>query len=301
MSNTPVTVGARPGIRRTWVAGVITLGVLTVSVTAGLLSSLDGGAPVIFVERMSSQIGEVASGAAGSLWWVYALLLGGVAAFNPCGIGLVPAYLGLYLNDERQGGTFAARARRALRVSVVVAAAFTVLFGVTGALFSIGLSLVSSFIVGSLPWVGLGVGIVLVVAGGVVLSGRPLRFDAAQRLASRVGRGASQSDTLGYAAFGFAYGLASLGCTLPLFLAVMGTATAAEGRWSSVVAFALYGLGMATTLAVLALVIGVLRVEVVSQLRGATRFLPGLGGALLLASGAYVVYYWLTAGRLLLS
>jgi hypothetical protein len=31
-----------------------------------------------------------------------------------------------------------------------------------------------------------------------------------------------------------------------------------------------------------------------------TRFVSGFGAVLLLASGAYVAYYWLTAGRLLL-
>ncbi len=297
MSVTLASPGPGRGSRRQiWTAAVTTLVILTVAVTAGLLSSPDGGGPVIFVGRVSAQISQVAPAAVSSLWWAYAFLLGVVAAFNPCGFALLPAYLVLYLNDETIRQRLGARIRRALAVSVVVAGAFTILFGVTGALVSLG----SSLIIGLLPWVGLGVGILLIIAGGVILSGKTLRFDAVQQVASKVGRDASRSDTRGYAAFGLAYGLASLGCALPLFLALVGTAVAAGGQWSAIVAFALYGIGMATTLGVLTLLTGIVGFAILRRVRAMGRFVSGLGAALLLASGAYVVYYWLTAGRFLL-
>lgn len=219
---------------------------------------------------------------------------------NPCGFALLPAYLGLYLNDgtTRSG---AARVRRAVAVGASVAGAFAVVFGVASALFSIGYAAVSSLLAGLLPWLGLGVGVLLVVAGGVALSDRPVRFDPPQRMAGRLGREAGNSGIRGYVAFGLGYGLASLGCTLPLFIALMGTATAAGGRGSAVGAFALYGAGMATTLGVLALVAGLAGVGIVRRGRAMARLVPGIGAALLFVSGAYVVYYWLTAGRLLLT
>jgi cytochrome c biogenesis protein CcdA len=102
-------------------------------------------------------------------------------------------------------------------------------------------------------------------------------------------------------AFGLGYGLASLGCTLPLFLALVGTATAAGGLGSAIGAFALYGAGMAMTLGLLALVASLAGVGTVRRGRTVARFVPGLGAVLLLVSGAYVLYYWLTAGRLLLT
>jgi cytochrome c biogenesis protein CcdA len=275
----------------------VTVLVLGVAVTAGLLSSPEGGTPVIFVERISSAISSLTSGAGSSVWWVYAFLLGIVAAFNPCGFALLPAYLGLYLNEGNTGKSFAARTRRSLAVSAVVAVAFTLLFGVTGALFS----LASSLIVRLLPWVGLGVGVLLIIAGGMSLGGRSLGLVTAQQVASKVGRDATSPGTRGYAAFGLAYGLASLGCALPLFLALLGTAVAGGGTWSAVVAFALYGVGMATTLGVLTLVAGIVSFGILARLQGVGRFVSGLGAVLLLASGAYVVYYWLTAGRFLLA
>ena len=297
MSQTIAPSGARTeSRRRIWVVAVTVL-VLGVAVTAGLLSSPEGGIPVIFVERISSAISSLTSGAGSSVWWVYAFLLGIVAAFNPCGFALLPAYLGLYLNEGNTGKSFTARTRRSLAVSGVVAVAFTLLFGVTGALFS----LASSLIVRLLPWVGLGVGVLLIIAGGMSLGGRSLGVNTAQQVASKVGRDATSSGTRGYAAFGLAYGLASLGCALPLFLALLGTAVAGRGTWSAVVAFALYGVGMATTLGVLTVAAGVVSFGILARLRVVGRFVSGLGAVLLLASGAYVVYYWLTAGRFLLA
>jgi cytochrome c-type biogenesis protein len=283
--------------RRTVLSGALTALVLGVAVIAGLTSPTTGGTPVIFVERISSAISNAAS-RAGEVWWVYAFALGAVAAFNPCGFALVPAYLGLYLRDDVTRSGLGARLSRSVAVAVVVGATFTVLFGAVGAVFEIG----SAPIVRSLPWVGLGVGVVLVLTGGLVLSGRHIGTGVPQRLATRIGKGASTSGLRGYAAFGLAYGAASLGCTLPLFLALMGTATATSRLYgAAVLAFVLYGAAMAASLAVLTLVAGLVSFGIFERARSFVRIVTPLSAGLLLLSGAYVIYYWLTAGRLLLA
>lgn len=284
-----------PSHRRAVLAAAATMLVLAVAVIAGLTSPTTGGTPVIFVDRISSAISGWAS-RTGEIWWAYAFALGAVAAFNPCGFALLPAYLGLYLRDGVTGSEGGPRLSRSIGVAATVGATFTALFGAVGAVFEIG----SVFIVRSLPWVGLGVGVLLVVIGGLTLSGRHLASSVPQRVASRIGRGAGASGMRGYAAFGLAYGAASLGCTLPLFLALMGTATAASGRFSALIAFAVYGAGMASVLGVLTVAAGVVSFGILGRVRGLVRIVSGLGAALLLLSGGYVVYYWLTAGRLLL-
>lgn len=290
------TVVTGPSLRRAVLAAAVTLLVLAVAVIAGLTSPTTGGTPVIFVNRISSAISGYASGA-GRIWWSYAFALGAVAAFNPCGFALLPAYLGLYLRDGVPRSRVGARLSRSLVVAAVVGATFTVLFGAVGAVFS----LASALILRSLPWIGLGVGVVLILIGGLILSGRHIALSVPQRVATRIGQGASATGMRGYAAFGFAYGAASLGCTLPLFLAVMGTATAASGGWTAPIAFVLYGAGMAAALGILTVVAGVVSFGILGRVRGFVRIVSGLSAALLLLSGAYVVYYWLTAGRLLLA
>jgi digeranylgeranylglycerophospholipid reductase len=55
----------------------------------------------------------------------------------------------------------------------------------------------------------------------------------------------------GFFLFGLAYGAASLGCTLPAFLAVVGSSIAAGGVVAGAVRFVGYGLGMASVLVAL--------------------------------------------------
>jgi cytochrome c biogenesis protein CcdA len=280
--------------RRVILAIAISSLVLATAGVAGLASSTTGGPPVLFVERISSAINNLGLHA-GSVWWIYAFVLGAIAAFNPCGFALLPAYVGFFLNDGAPGHG-AARIRRSIVVAATVGLAFTALFGVVAAVFSLG----ASVIVRSIPWVGLGTGALLVVAGGVVLAGRPLVSGLPQRFATRIGKGSSEPGVRGYAAFGLAYGAASLGCTLPFFLALVGTAVAAGGPGAALAALALYGAGMAAVLIIVTLVAG-LTIGVFTRVRVVGRILPGLSALLLLVSGAFVVYYWLTAGRLLLA
>ena len=135
----------------------------------------------------------------------YAFVLGAIAAFNPCGFALLPAYLGFFLNQGTLGRG-PARIRRSLVVAATVGLAFTALFGVVAAVFSVG----ASVIVRSLSWVGLAVGIFLIVAGGVVRAGHLLSSSIPQRFATRIGKSAARSGVRGYAAFGLAYGVTSL-------------------------------------------------------------------------------------------
>jgi cytochrome c-type biogenesis protein len=279
---------------RTAVGAGVAILALVVAVSAGLSSSSDGGAPVLFIERISSAIGSIASRP--NVWWIYAFLLGAVAAFNPCGIALLPAYLGLYLRDQQMSGSPPFRAWRALRVSGAVAGAFVVLFGVIGAVFSF----TSSVLVRSLPWIGLAVGVVLIAVGGLVIGGRTLLVAAPERVADKLGGPAGRAGLRAYGAFGLAYGLASLGCALPLFLALVGTAVASGGPLSALIAFVLYGAGMAVVLGTLTLGVAVLSAGFLPRVRSFARVASEIGGVLLLVSGAYVVYYWLTVGRLLL-
>src|ERR671934_2683158 len=170
--------------RRVLLAGAATFLVLAVAVVAGVTSPTTGGTPVIFIDRISSAISGLAS-RAGEVWWVYAFALGAVAAFNPCGFALLPAYLGLYLREGVTSSGGGARLSRSLGIAATVGVTFTALFGAVGAVFEMG----SAPIVRSLPWIGLGVGVVLVLIGGLVLSGRHLGTAAPQRLATRLRRG----------------------------------------------------------------------------------------------------------------
>ena len=166
------------------------------------------------------------------------------------------------------------------------------LFGAAGLI----LGFLGAAVGGWLPWVSLATGVVLAVAGGRLLAGRSLDAPPAERLAGRLGGAASRTGMVAYAAYGLAFGLSSLGCTLPLFLTVVGLGLARGGIAGALGQLLLYALGMSVVVSVLTILVALFGRGVLARARGASRVLQPVSAVLLLATGGYIVYYWLSAG-----
>jgi cytochrome c-type biogenesis protein len=112
--------------------------------------------------------------------------------------------------------------------------------------------------------------------------------------ASRVKVGSGYAE--GYrrvAAFGVTYALASLSCTLAVFLAVVGQALAVDNPLRFVAVFAAYAAGSATVLIALSLSAALAKGALARTVRRLAPVVNRLAGALLAASGAYLILYWL--------
>lgn len=249
---------------------------------------------MVLVERLSGASTTLLQAIATGLPVGYAFGAGMVAAVNPCGFALLPAYLGLYLGaGEIPGGWTAIP--RALVVSGVVTLSFVFLFGTVGLVLSAATSAVAVYF----PWAGLVIGVLLVLAAGRMLAGRPIYGSLGNRLADRMGTPARRGGLWGYAAYGLAYGLASLGCTLPIFLTVVGSALVVHGFLAGLLEFLLYGLGMGFLLAILTIAAAGFKRGALAPVRAFTRYANPASSVMLLMTGAYVVYYWLTLGGLI--
>jgi cytochrome c-type biogenesis protein len=95
--------------------------------------------------------------------------------------------------------------------------------------------------------------------------------------------------------FGAAYAVCSLGCTLPVFLALVGASLATANVAESLVVFGFYGLGMATTVMALSVAAALARDGLARKLKRLLPYMGRVAGGLLLASGAYLFYYWVRA------
>jgi cytochrome c biogenesis protein CcdA len=222
--------------------------------------------------------------------------LGMAASVNPCGFALLPTYLGLYLgtaSDQRL--SWPAQVRRALGVSAAMTLSFVALFGTAGMI----LAMLGTVAGGWLPWLSLGTGVALALAGGRLLAGGSLDAPAAERLGDRFGGVANRPGYLAYAAYGLAFALSSLGCTLPLFLTAVGIGLARGGVAGGLGQLVLYALGMSAMVSCLTVLVALLGAGVLARVRGAGRVLHPVSAVLLLATGGYIVYYWLSAGGIL--
>jgi cytochrome c-type biogenesis protein len=146
----------------------------------------------------------------------FAFGVGMVAAVNPCGFAMLPAYLSLYLGAHEQdvGKRLSiSRLMQALLVGATVSSGFVVLFGLAGLVISAGATLLLDV----MPALGIVIGGVLVLVGIWMLAGRTLHVGAFERFAGRVGNPRNMS-VPGFFLFGLAYGAASLNawCELPV-------------------------------------------------------------------------------------
>jgi cytochrome c biogenesis protein CcdA len=169
---------------------------------------------------------------------------------------------------------------------------FVALFGAVGLI----LGVVGAAVGGWLPWLSLATGVVLAIAGGRLLAGGSIDAASAERLADRFGAAANRTGVLAYAAYGLAFALSSLGCTLPLFLTVIATGVARGGLAGGLGQLFLYALGMSAVVSFLTVLFGLVGRGVLARVRGVGRILQPLGAVLLLATGGYIVYYWLSTG-----
>ncbi|GAA3345972.1 hypothetical protein GCM10020358_55160 [Amorphoplanes nipponensis] len=91
--------------------------------------------------------------------------------------------------------------------------------------------------------------------------------------------------------FGMAYAVASLGCAIGPFLAIVVSSLRAGSIIEGVALFVSFAAGMGLVVGVTAVAVALLRVSAVARLRRAAAFVPRIGGAVLIVAGAYVAYY----------
>lgn len=280
---------------RAALAASITVIVLAVAAAAALASPTAAPGLLVFVETLSARItgGILALGI--RLPFGYAIIAGMAAAVNPCGFALLPAYLGLYLGDGRGGQGPARLAGRAVVISLSMTTSFVLLFGAAGILAGLTATALTS----SLPWIGTAVGAGLILLGGIMAAGREMGSPLGLRAAGRLRPLALAGGIGGYAAYGAAYALASLGCTLPVFLGVVATSFQLHGAAEATGQFMLFGLGMGILLTAVTLATACFGQSLARGIRSASRHAGWVSAILLWLAGAYVMYYWLTAIRLL--
>lgn len=218
----------------------------------------------------------------------YAFVVGMASTVNPCGAAMLPAYLTWFTRPgDARAPSAATRVVRAIGAGLAATAGFVGVFAAAGAVVSGGVAAFMNVV----PELGAAVGAVLVVIGALTAAGRhvALRLPGTSRPLGGNGRGLQAM-----AGFGVSYALASLGCTLPVFLAGVAGAFTRDGVGEGFAAFIAYGLGMGAVLTALAVVVALVPQFKARRLRTLGGRLERPAGVLLALVGCYLVYYWIS-------
>jgi cytochrome c biogenesis protein CcdA len=157
------------------------------------------------------------------------------------------------------------------------------LVAAAGAVISLGAGLVQRHV----PWFTVAWGLVVAGLGCWLLAGRDLPGVARWRV-----RGpAVRRSAVSMVAFGAAYALASLGCTVGPFLAVVVASFRAGSAVEGAALFVAYAVGMGLVVGVAAVAVALARASALGRVRRLGPVLQRVAGAVLVLGGGYVAYY----------
>ncbi|MCV7197116.1 cytochrome c biogenesis CcdA family protein [Mycobacterium angelicum] len=222
-----------------------------------------------------------------------AFAAGLVAALNPCGFAMLPAYLLLVVRGQpsAEPAPVLGAVGRALGATLGMALGFLTVFGLFAALTISAGNTVQRY----LPYATVLIGAVLVALGLWLLAGRELTALTPRQRAARWAPTVRLGSMYGY---GVSYAIASLSCTIGPFLAVTGAGLRGGSVAGSVAVYLAYIGGLALVVGVLAIAAATASSALADRLRRILPFVNRLSGAVLVLVGLYVGYYGLYEVRL---
>lgn len=215
---------------------------------------------------------------------VFAFSAGMLASVNPCGFAMLPTFITYYLSSgaDREEAELNERLLRALELGLMVTAGFLVVFVIAGAILSAG----GHALVQATPWIGVLVGVLLVILGVLYLLGRnivvPIPIPEWEF---------RTQGPRGMFLYGVAYAAVSLSCTLPVFLSVFATSLSSNDWLSTSALFLAFSLGMGVVVTTLALATALFESTVTRYVRRLMLYVRTVSALGLILAGAYLVYY----------
>ncbi len=211
-------------------------------------------------------------------------ITGMVAAVNPCGFVLLPTYLLYFLGlSNSDAGAQRAPIGRALLVSAAVSAGFLTVFFVVGTVTRF----FTGWIAENAKYATAGIGVVLIVLGIAMLFGYRLPVST-----PKIDAGGRDRTVKSMFVYGIAYAVASIGCTIGLFMTTLFGTVRRAGYAAGVTNVVFYGLGMAMLVSALTVALALANVGLLKVLRHGMQYVEMVAGAFVLLSGAYLLWYF---------
>jgi len=215
----------------------------------------------------------------------FALGAGLVAAVNPCGFAMLPAYLSYFLGLESDDETSTSRnIFRALAVGLTLTAGFVLFFTVIGILTQTVVD--AGTIERRIPYATFGFGILMVPLGIAMMLG----FEPKLSL-PRMNKGTGSRELPSIFMFGVSYAVVSLSCTAPIFFGTVIGSFTSEGTIDGISVFVAYALGMSLVIMVLTLGMALGRSSIATNMRRVLPYVNRVSGALLIIAGVFLTLY----------
>ncbi|MBE0517568.1 MAG: redoxin domain-containing protein [Methanophagales archaeon] len=212
--------------------------------------------------------------------YLLALLAGVMSFFAPCAFPLMPGYISYYLGRYEGGPTL----RGSVKAGIASATGINGIFALIGAAVAVGGAAVKSYLMYLAP----GVGVAIILLGLAMVFGKTEIFDRfggiLSSYSSKLGGGARYS---GLFLYGVGYGLASMGCQAPVFIALIFAGLASGGALEALLIFLSFSVGMGGMMLTVSVLVGSAKMTILERVRRMVPYINRACGVILIIVGVY--------------
>ncbi len=201
---------------------------------------------------------------------------GAYALLSPCGYPMLPGYISYYLG-------ITSSLRKAVFHGVACVSGIITVFSTIGAITSLVGSVINPFI----PYLELVAGI------STILFGLSILFEIDFSPLNLLFKAPKSRGAVGIFLYGIIYGLATLGCSAPLFFSILFLAIA-SGPVTGFITFLVYAIGMSVPLILTTVLVVMAKKSILKKIVTMTPKLQKMSGIVLIIIGVYLLYYYYT-------
>ena len=279
---------------------LITIIIVFIGFSSEEVKSSNNYVPTSLITNISTGLSTIINQFGTSLPLGLAFIAGMSAAVNPCGFILLPTYLGLILNENNSiEDTKRTNYLHLSQIALFVTLGFTIVFATIGVSISFGARSIIQELTSFITIIN---GVFLILIGIISLNSETkIYLNWPTQIASKFGdpRNTKYPKFINYLLFGMSYAVASISCTLPVFLAVIGVSLTNNNIIDIAKQFVLYSLGMGFIITITTLVIASLENSLLKGMTRLTKWFQYTTSTIMILAGSYLIFYWTSSGTLL--
>ncbi len=202
---------------------------------------------------------------------------GALALLSPCGFPMLPGYISYYIGAK-------ASSEKTILGGAACTLGLLAVFSVIG----VAVSTLSHLIYQHIPLLELMAGLIVVFLGiSMIVEIRFPKFFT-------ISKSPKQKGLIGVFLYGVLYGLATFGCSAPIFFSILFYAVAAGGFLQGMITFVVYAIGMGLPITITTILIAKAKKLLVKRMMTMLPWIQKISGLVLITIGAYLIYYYIT-------
>lgn len=220
-----------------------------------------------------------------------------VSFVNPCGFALLPVYVTYYFKNE---GLEKSSLWKRLFVSLIFGLMVSLGFAAIFLLIGFIVSYIGKGILRYVGWFDLFIGILLVAIGLIYLFNlaSKINLNKLTNFGEKLKSNKLKNKYASFFLYGMGFAIASLGCTLPIFLLVVTTAIQQTGISNGILIFLIYAAGMSLFMILFSIAVAFSKTIIEKTLKKWMPYIYKFGAIVVIVAGAYLIYNQVVLGRL---